>query len=560
MLQTLRIKNFALIEEQTIEFKKGFNVLVGETGAGKSLILDALNFVLGEKSNKLNLRFGKDKMFVQAVFDDVSSDACALLSDNGVDVDDNIIISRTFTQEGKSECRVNGNIVPVGVLKELTTYLLDTCAQNENIELLKVKNHLAILDSFAENETLALKQQIAELLIDYHAIEKEMLAIGGNSSNRERELELLEYQINDIQNANLEHGEEESIKQEISILTNYEKIYQNLDVGAQALNQVSASILQATSSLGVAGRFDQTLADLEQRLQSAKIEIDDICESVVDYLQNCEFDSKKLESLESRLEVISLIKKKYGNSTQEVFDYLEQIKQKRDNLLFGEEKLKKLEAKHEQVKVQLYDVCTKLSQHRQKIALGLKDSIEAELKLLGFKNAKFAVDFKPLASLQNACFTKNGLDELEFKFSANAGQELKSLTKTISGGEMSRFMLAIKCVLANSYGSPTLVFDEIDTGISGEVGQKVAERMAFLSKKYQLICITHLCQVTAMADSFIHVSKDVKNGETFTSVKLLNNQDIIKYIAVVSGAQPTGVALQFAEELRQKALNYKNKL
>lgn len=557
MLQTLRIKNFALIEDQTIDFKKGFNVLVGETGAGKSLVLDALNFVMGEKSNKLNLRHGKDKMFVQAVFDQCD-DACSLLQDNGVMIDEDIIISRMFTIDGKSECRVNGSIVPVAIVKELASHLLDVCAQNENIELLKVKNHLQILDSYAGDEVLSLKQSIADLLAKYIQIEKAMQNLGGDNSNRERELELLEYQINDIQNANLVEGEEEDIKQQINLLSNYERIVENLNLSDQALNDAVLQVQHAVSFLGVAGRFDETFLSLEQRLQSVKIEMADIDDTIVGFMQSSDYDPKRLESLEARLEVISLIKKKYGNTVADVFSYLNQIKEKRDDLLFGEERLQKLAKEHFELKEQLYSMSSKLSAIRKDIAKKLQASIEEELKMLGFKHAQFVVNFAPMPNVDQACFTRNGLDELEFVFSANAGQELKSLTKTISGGEMSRFMLAIKCVLANNYGSSTLVFDEVDTGISGEVGQKVAERMAFLAKKYQLICITHLCQVTAMADNFIYVSKEVVQGDTFTSVKLLTENEVIKQIAIISGAQPTGVALEFAQELRQKALNFKN--
>lgn len=557
MLSTLVIKNFALIENQTIEFKKGFNVLVGETGAGKSLILDALAFVLGEKSNKLNLRNGTQKMFVQAVFEDVSSLANQLLEDNGVEVEDNIIVSRVFTLDGKTECRINGVIVPVAVVKNLANLLVDTCSQNENTELLKVKNHLAILDKYAENEILPLKQQILQYTSNLAEIHNQMQSIGGSKQNREREIELLEYQIKDIENANLKIGEDEEIKNKINILSNYEKIFDNLKLAQENLASAVESLSVAKSALENADKFNDSLIELHNRLDSVKIEIEDIEETIVDKLSSMEFDSNELENLDARLEEIKLIKKKYGFKIEDVFAYLDKIKQDYDNYLFGEEKLLKLERQYNDLKKELYAKCKQLSELRRNVALSVEENVMNELKFLGFKNATFKVHFDDLPNLELAAFNKNGLDNVEFLFSANAGQELKSLSKTISGGEMSRFMLALKNVFAKCFNTSVLIFDEVDTGISGEIGQKVAERLAMLSRSYQLICITHLCQVTAMADNYVFVQKEVLQNETFTKISYLKGDELTKYIAIVSGAQPTDVAMRFAKELKEKAEQFK---
>ena len=559
MLRTLRIKNFALISDEHIEFKNGFNVLVGETGAGKSLVLDALAFVMGEKSNKLNIRHGEEKLFVQAVFD-YDYSVLSILEENGIEVDEELIFTRTLNLDGKSECRVNGVIVPVSIVKVLAVNLLDTYAQNENIELLKIKNHISILDSYIQNDLDPLLIELNDYICKYNGIKKQMDVLGGNSLNRDRELEILEYQINDIENSNLVLNEDEELKNEIEKLSNFEKIYENIKIAGDSLNNISSFMNSATNSLSYVENLDSNLLALNERLISSKIELNDIYDEITNYQNSFEYDQNKLENLGKRLEEIKTLKRKYGNTIEDVLSYLNKIKTDYDNLLFGEEKLKKLEKELDFLKNKMYDLCLRISNIRREKAIGIEANVEKELKLLGFKNATFKINFKTLPDKNSVVFTKNGLDDVEFLLSANAGEQLKSLAKTISGGEMSRFMLAIKNVFAKNFGSSTLVFDEVDTGISGEIGQKVAERLANLSKHYQLICITHLCQVTAMADNYIFINKVVENNKTFTKITELKGEDVIKYIAVVSGAEPTNVALQFAKELKNKANEYKQSM
>lgn len=558
MLQSLIIKNFALIANQTIDFKDGFNVLVGETGAGKSLILDALGFVLGDKANKLNIRNGENKMFVQAVFSDVSKDVALALSEYGVDVtDDNLIFSRTYTIDGKNDCRINGVVVTTNVVKSISSLFVDVYAQNENVELLKIKNHLTILDNYSSEDTLPLKKDISTCLTKLNYIKDSMQKIGGDRQNRERELELLNYQIKDIEDANLVVGEDDEIKEKINLLNNYEKIFDALKNANIELDNVDLGLYNAKTVLESAVIYDSSLQELLSRVDSAKIELKDVNDSLSDKLSSLEFDEGELEKLDARLETIKRLKKKYGATVEDVLSYLDKIKIDYDNLLFGEEKLLKLSKEYESIKNDLYIKCEELSKVRKACALKVEEKVMRELKLLGFKNARFKINFENFPSVDNATFTANGLDSVEFLLSANAGQDLKSLSKTISGGEMSRFMLALKNVFADSFNTSVLIFDEVDTGISGEIGQRVAERLAVLSKKYQLICITHLCQVTAMADNYIYVKKEVLNGQTFTVVSYLRGEDLIKYIAVVSGAEPTDVALRFATELKCKAEEFK---
>lgn len=560
MLLSLKIKNFALIADQTIEFDKGFNVLVGETGSGKSLILDALAFALGEKASKINMRTGESKMFVQAVFDNYSSEVNDWLEQNGIETDDYLIISRTQNLEGKTECRINGVMVTVGLLKSMAELLVDAYAQNENIELLKVKNHIKILDAYVQEEVEPIKTKIIEQIKCLNELQEQMSFIGGNQANRERELELLNYQINDIESANLIVGEDDELKQKIEKLSNFEKIFDNVKQSNDLLSNVLLDLSNASNSLEYAGKFDDELKKFNQRLVSCKIEIDDINDSLSTYLSDIDFNQNELAELDLRLEAIKLLKKKYGAAIPDVLEYLQKIKIDYDNLLFGEEKLIKLQKQFDVIRQELYDLSIKLSCIRQKVSKDIESMVMQELSFLGFKNALFKVSFAPIPEVNDAEFTKNGLDNIEFLLSANAGEELKSLSKTISGGEMSRFMLALKNVFAKCLNSLTLVFDEVDTGISGEIGQCVAERLAKLSKNSQLICITHLCQVSAMADKYIFVKKDVLENKTFTTVKYLNDDEVIKYIAIASGAQPTEVAMQFAKELKQKATDFKDSL
>lgn len=558
MLQTLKIKNFALIADQAIEFCGGFNVLVGETGAGKSLILDSLSFALGDKANKLNIRHNEQKMSVQAVFDN-SALILNFLRENDIDEDDNLVISRSLTIEGRSDCRINGTIVPVSILKSLGSLIVDTYAQNENIELLKVKNHLTILDDYGGDSILLCKNKVANLYSNLKEIESQIEKLGGDDESRARKLELLEYQIKDIENANLKDGEDDEVKQEIDRLSNFEKIFASIQLATNSLDGVSERVSDCERALLLAERYDESLTPIIERLKSSKIELKDIYETLSDYSDDG-FDQNQLDYLNKRYDEIKALKKKYGATISDINNYLNKIKDEYDDLLFGEEKLLKLEKQRKDICLNLYDSSLELSSKRKSCATEIENLVISELGLLGFKNCKFKILFKEIPNIELCKFSKNGLDDVEFLFSANAGEELKSLSKTISGGEMSRFMLALKNVFADVFEASTLVFDEVDTGISGEIGQKVAERLAKLSSKYQLICITHLCQVTAMADNYIYVKKEVENGNTYTKIKYLNSDEIIKYIAVVSGAEPTEVAIKFATELKQKANAYKNGL
>ena len=559
MLQTLRIKNFALLHDEVIEFNNGFNVLVGETGYGKSLIIDALSFVLGSKANKLNIRSGENKCVVQAVFSEIGKVAIDLLNEYDIDYDDSVVISRSLSIDGKSDCRVNGSIVPVGFLKQLSELIVDTYAQNENVELLNSKNHISILDSYIANESMSYKDKIDELLCQLKDISSKIAKLGGDNENRAREMELLEYQIKDIENIDPSVGEDDELKQKIDKLSHYEKIFESINLSLGVLSGVYEKLSDAEHYLNNASRYDDSLGVLGDRLKSTKIEVGDIVDTLSSY-NDLGYDQKELDLLNKRLDDIKTLFKKYGPTIGDVLSYLDKIKQDYDNILFGEDRLIELNKQKQKIINELYEQCVDLSNCRRRVAKDIECEVEKELKLLGFKNVTFLINFKDLPGVEDANFTRHGIDDVEFLLSANAGEAPKSLSKTISGGEMSRFMLALKNVFAKCFNTSTLIFDEVDTGVSGEIGQRVAERLAMLSVNYQIICITHLCQVTAMADNYIYVYKTVEEGKTYTHVRYLYNEDIIKYISVVSGAQPTEVALRFASELKEKAESFKREI
>ena len=557
MLRLLKIKNFALIYDQTIEFSDGFNVIIGSTGAGKSLIIDAISFVLGDKSNRLNIRTGEDKLTVQAVFDCSDKRVVEFLEDNDIDVDDNLIISRSLNTDGKSDARINGTIVSVGTIKNLSSLLIDIYAQNENIDLLSSKNHLSIIDLYAGSLVIDLKNSIQSKLEELKNIESKIDELGLNDELRARKLELLDYQIKDIENAGLVAGEDDELKTRIERLANSEKIFESVKQSNGFLSNIYELLSQVEQQITFASKYDDNLTGLLERIKSDRIDLSDILDELSEYSDN-PFDENELDRLYARQDLINALKKKYGATIDDVLEYLAKAKEDYDNLLFGEEKLHKLQSQKQETRKELYDLCVKLSSIRKETSKEIEKNVSDELSVLGFKNFLFKVSFGDIPLLEDAMFTANGIDNVEFLFSANAGEGLKSLAKTISGGEMSRFMLAIKNAFNKFNNSATLIFDEVDTGVSGEIGQRVAERLSNLSRTSQIICITHLAQVAAMADKYIFVSKTVDNGKTYSNVKYLNDDEAIKYIAEISGAEPTGVAIQFASELKSKAEQYKN--
>lgn len=550
MLQTLSIQNVALITKLTIDFEKGLNILLGETGAGKSIIFDSINFVLGEKLDKTLLRSGESSMRVDAMFTQLNQTALDKLKEYDFDGEE-LLLTRIYSLDGKSSCKVNGIPCTTSILKEIGSILVDSYSQQESVELLKTKNHLIMLDKYGGSKISSLKEELKEEFNNYQEINKQINNLGGSEFERERTKSLLEFQIKEIEDAQLIIGEDVEAYERLKILNNAEKIHEAITLCEDYLNDSSTSIInnlqQSThilSSLNI-----ERIEDCKNRLDSTRYEIEDIYQTLVDIKNESEFDEKEFNSLDRRLDLIKSLTKKYGGSIEKTLDYLEEIKIKLSNLNDSEFLLEKLNKEKEKVYTNLLNICDKLTKLRKENALIIEEKIINEIRQLGMKSSKFEVKFNILPEI-----TSNGLDEVEFVFSANKGQEVKSLSKTASGGELSRFMLAIKNIFAEIGSSQTLIFDEIDSGISGETGNIVGQKLNNITSFAQILCITHLPQVACYGDNFFFVSKVENEFNTETHIKQLTDQEICHNIArMIVGDDVSETSLSQAKEMRKKA-------
>lgn len=551
MLEVISIKNVALIKDISIEFGSGLNILLGETGAGKSIIFDALNFLLGAKADKTLIRSGEEQMRVDGVFTNLSKDCLSNLKDLGID-DEEIALSRTLTIEGKSSIRINGMPTTASVLKEVGKCLLDSYSQHESVELLNSKMHLPMLDRFGGERVEQKKDCVKELLTICHDIKKKINSLGGDEFDRERNKSLYSYQISEIQEANLKIGEEEEVSERLKFLNSSEKIFDGISSCEEYLSEGVGNCLNsldlASSSLSPILSFGE-IAECKERLDSVRYEIQDIYETLHDIKSSTEFDEKEFEKLDARKDKIKSLTKKYGGSEEKVLEYLAQIKQKLNDLEDSDFLLSKYQKEYDESYKKLIIACEELSNVRKSIANEIEGKIISELRELGMKSSQFKVNFERLDSP-----SANGFDRVEFVFSANKGQEVKSLSKTASGGELSRFMLALKNIFAQIGSAETLVFDEIDSGISGETGNIVGKKLSNITGFAQVLCITHLPQVACYGDKFFFVSKQEDDRETQTQVKVLSEQDIPVNIAkMIVGDSVTQTAINQAKELRLHA-------
>lgn len=550
MLQSLTIKNVALISSLTIDFGQGFNVLLGETGAGKSIIFDALNFVLGSKADKTLIRTGEDSMRVDALFTSLSKTAIESLKEFGYD-EDEISLSRTMNVDGKSVIRINGIASTLSILKIVGQILVDSYSQHESINLLKSKNHLSMVDKFAGEQIRSLKDKVKLDYEEYHNILSQITSLGGDRFERERTKSMLEYEVKQLEDASLTPNEDVEIKQRRDLLNSSEKILQAINTCLEELaenNQSAINLLQL-SSLALSGltTFDK-LYESKQRLDSLRYELEDICDGLVSLKDSIDFDEQELELMDRRYDLIKSLTSKYGGSIEKVLEYLDSAKNRLMQLEDSDYLIEKLNKQKDKVYENLLISCEKLSLKRREIAEIIESKITKELKELNMKSSKFKVKFSRLKEP-----TSNGYDDVEFEFSANLGQDIKALSKTASGGELSRFMLAIKNIFAQIGSAQTLIFDEIDAGISGETGNVVGAKLNNITSFAQVICITHLPQVASYGDNFYYVSKMTRDGNTFTEVKELHGQDIVYNIArIVGGDSVSEIALKHAQEMREK--------
>ena len=567
MITSLKINNIALIEESLIKFGSGFNVLTGETGAGKSIIIDSLSFVLGSKADKTLIKTGKDFARVEVVFDlPVLNDGIVdFFSSINLEPENTIIISRYYNLAGKNEIRVNGEAVTLSMLKKLTINLVDIHGQHDHQALLDVKNHIKIIDSL-NPKIDSIKEQLKIHIDKVKDINNQIADLGGEGEDKQHNIQLLQHEINEIEMAELKEGEEEQLLSRRKYYANSEKISKNLnDAYGYLMGNEGGMVNQlksASYSLCLISDIVPEIAQLKERVNSAMYELSDITDSINDLIAGTDYDEDEVNQLEERLDLIKDLKRKYGNNITDIFEYLEKIKNKLDNLLNSEQTLIKLNALKKSELKQIFDLCQTLTNLRKEIGESIKNKLLSELKCLGIKNGQFEVVFNNDYSFENIenCATYNGADNLEFMFSANAGIELRPLSKIISGGEMSRFMLAFKCVIQDNSGIKTLVFDEIDTGIGGMIGAEVGKKIVSISKYNQVICITHLAQIASFADNNYLIEKTTDNNYTTSSIKLLDEEQKVKEITRMLGLNAGENATNSARDLINDAINYKQSL
>lgn len=565
MLKTLEIQNVALIEKLNIDFSEKLNVLSGETGAGKSIIIDSLNFVIGGKANKALIKQGETFMKVNAIFvAPFTQEIINFLNEYDIEIDDEILISRKMTIEGKNDIKVNGVTLTSTMLKNLTSFLIDIHGQHEHQHLLKDKYHLQIIDSFIKDNNVFKKYE--EKLLDFKNIQTQIKKLNGSTENQERMLDLLDYQIKEIENAKLVVGEDDLLVQKKTAMLNFEKIYDSLSSAVAELdsqNSVTDSTKRAYNFLNNIIKFDESLSVLAERLQNVKFEVVDIIETLKEKKEEVNFNQSEFDLIDERLDKIKLLKKKYGATIEDILSYLQKSKEDYDNIVNSKEKLEKALKEKRIILDELYLLALEISKTRRSIALNFENQVKQQLNDLGMKNSKFKVDFSeiPEKEMVESSLMQTGFDAIKFMFSANAGQDLKPLSEIISGGEASRFMLGLKNILAENDNISSMVFDEIDTGISGDMGYKVACKLANIAKNHQVMSVSHLPQICAMADQNIKITKSTINENTVVEAKILNTNEFLQEISRLSGgSNDSVVSIEHAKELKTRCDEYKKSL
>lgn len=553
MLQRLYVKNVALISEADIEFDSGLNVLSGETGSGKSVILDSINFVLGSKADRTMIRYGENEAIVKAEFDlPADCEAVKILSGYDIETDGTVIISRRLTTDGKGAIKINGNTVTAAMLKNVTAHLVDVHGQSEHFFLLSEDNQLKVLDGLLGGDAENIKNALKEQLTEKRNLKNKIAALGGDESDRARKLDLLDFQIKEIEKAGLKKGEFDELTARRNIIFNLEKILASLNYAKNALasdggcmDGLSASIREMNRISDIGEEYSQ----LTVRLENLYTEATDVSETLSDLADSLTFDEAEAQSVEERLSLIKALKKKYGADEEEILRFKENAQNEFDAISDSAAIIEKYTKNIADCDGKIYSLCVKLTELRKSAADKFCKNIENELKTLNIANAKFNVRFKEYdkasANLQSA----NGSDEICFEFSANKGEPLKPLNKVISGGEMSRFMLAIKTQLKNLNGISTYIFDEIDAGISGFTAGTVAAKFRDISKATQILAVSHLPQVCAASDAQLLIYKVEEGGKTITKVKRLTESQKIDEIMRLTGSVNSDAARQHAEEL-----------
>ena len=550
MLVVLNIKNFALIQELSVEFGAGFNILSGETGAGKSILIDTIDYVLGGKFSKDLIRYGENKTYVEAVFDIENDEIYTLLNDLNIEADELLIVSRETTISGKSIIKVNGKTIVLSQLKKIREKLLDIHGQHQNQSLLSKGTHILYLDEYNSENISPLLEQFEIFRSRHSEIEDKINELKGNE-DREKLLDYIKFQIDDIEKAKLKPGEEEDLREQYNILANAEKIssslinsYNYLNNNPQG-NSVLELLSKVISELSHSEVHLEKIKDKRVQVEEAYYLLEESTRDIRDIANEVYYDENELAAINERIYEISLYKKKYGNSIDEILQFLEKLKNQYDEFINSEEIILKLKKELSVIEKEMKDIGLKLHEFRCMSAKDLEVRIKEELSYVGLEKAIINIDVT-LSEEANS----RGYDDVQFLISANPGEPLKPLEKVLSGGELSRIMLALKCVFVDKDKIPTLIFDEIDTGISGAIGKRVGEKMYQVSAKHQVLCITHLPQIAALSDNHYFVSKKVENGKTFTQIRMLNEEDKVCEIAkMIGGDNLSDVAIDNSREM-----------
>ena len=538
MISTLHIKNIGIIEDLSIDFNEGFNVLTGETGAGKTLIIGALGVIAGGRFSKEMIRNGEKYSFIEASI---------FCPENPNSIDGNIIVSREVYTNGRNSCKVNGRLVTVNELKELMSNVIDIHGQQDNQNLLNSNKHISYLDDFIGNEILELKTEYSKLYKRYNEINAELSKNYGDDKEKERKLDLLNYQLEEIKNAKLKVGEDIKLTEEHNLMKNSEKLQENLEeidenLNNQAIESVSNSIKCLEKITNCGEIYEEKLSELK----NIYYEIQELARDISGMKEDIFFDEDQRDNVEKRLDEIFSLKRKYGNSIDEILEYKEKLEKEINEIENLEEINAKLKQERESVKKQMLELCSKMNLLRCEYAKIISNKINIELKDLEMGNANLRVAVEKIKD-----FNANGLDKVEFMICTNKGEEEKELCKIASGGEMSRVMLAIKTVLAEVDKVSTLVFDEIDTGISGKAAKAVGEKLKTISNNHQVMVVTHSASIAAKGKYNYYISKKTTNEKTYTEIKRLNEEEVVEEIARISSGDITEISIAHAKELRK---------
>ena len=552
MLTSLKIENVAIIESAAIEFGCGLNVLTGETGAGKSIVIDSINAILGERTSREIIRTGAQSAKVYAVFEDVNEKVKAFLDENGIDCEDGVlIINRTLNRDGKNICRLNGAPVTVSMLRELGGELIDIHGQHDSQSLLSPEKHCGFVDGFAENSGL-----ISDYREKYRRlceIRNSLKKLTTDESSKSQRIDFLTYQIDELEKSDITPGERDELKARKALINNSQKVMESLNTAYMALKADGAGIdmiSNAETEIANASEYMDSLGEASEKITDIRYELDDIAELVRDAMSEIEYDPSELDDIEERLDLLYRLSKKYGETEEEMLEYLAKAREELESISFSEEKVSELQKQEKTALVEAEAAADRLTESRKTAGEKLSRAICSELEFLDMPKVRFVVKFEDIG------LTENGRDGVEFLISANVGEEPKPLAKIASGGELSRIMLAIKNVLAETDGVDTMIFDEIDTGVSGRAAQKIAMKLRSASKGRQVICVTHLAQIAAQGDVHLYISKSVSDGKTYTNIKSLIEEERVSEIArIMGGMEITQLQLESAREMLGNAGN-----